>query len=236
MLNAAGDSGSDECAFNGDPSPVSPDVSAGDPSSQPFVTSVGGTAVLNDANRPTEQVWNDGNYGGSGGGGTSALWSAPSWQQAAIASVDPSVFAAAYGTGSGFGHATDQPCPQATSTDETVCRTVPDVTAEGDEYTGAPGVFDASFGGWIDFGGTSSSTPLWAAMLADVQASAGCQSSGPLGFISPKLYAVGANPQADAASFNDVTGATTTSTRSAAASCSRRPRATTSRPASVRPG
>jgi len=205
VLNAAGDSGSDECAFNGSPSPVSPDVSASDPSSQPFVTSVGGTAVIDDANRPTEQVWNDGNFGGSAGGGTSALWSAPSWQQSAIASVDPSVFAAAYGAGAGFGTGADQPCPQATVADDTVCRTVPDITAEADEYTGAPGIFDASFGGWVDFGGTSSSTPLWAAMLADVQASAGCQSSGPLGFISPKLYAVGANAHEDGASFNDVT-------------------------------
>ena len=205
VLNSAGDSGSDECAFNGSPAPVSPEVSAGDPSSQPFVTSVGGTAVLDDSNRPTEQVWNDGNYGGSGGGGTSALWSAPSWQQSAIASMDPGIFAAAYGSGSSFGDGADQPCPQATSTDDTVCRTVPDVTAEADEYTGAPGIFDASFGGWIDFGGTSSSTPLWAAMLADVQASVGCQSSGPLGFVSPKLYAVAANAAQDAASFNDVT-------------------------------
>jgi hypothetical protein len=205
VLNSAGDSGSDECAFNGSPTPVAPYVSAGDPASQPFVTSVGGTAVTDDSNRPTEQVWNDGNYGGSGGGGTSALWSAPSWQESAIASVDPSVFAAAFGTGSGFGDSYDQPCPQATSSDETVCRTVPDITAEADEYTGAPGIYDATYGGWVDFGGTSSSTPLWAAMLADVQASAACQSSGPLGFISPKLYAVGANAHEDAASFNDVT-------------------------------
>ncbi|HTW20931.1 MAG TPA: IPT/TIG domain-containing protein [Mycobacteriales bacterium] len=205
VLNAAGDSGSDECAPNGSPLPESPYVSAGDPSSQPFVTSVGGTAVIDDSNRPTEQVWNDGNYGGSGGGGTSALWSAPSWQQSAIASIDPSVFAAAYGSGASFGSGEDQPCPQATSTDDTVCRTVPDVTAEADEYTGAPGIYDHEFGGWVDFGGTSSSTPLWAAMLADVQASAGCQSSGPLGFISPKLYAIGANASEAAASFNDVT-------------------------------
>ncbi len=205
VLNSAGDSGSDECAPNGSPVPEAPYVSASDPSSQPFVTSVGGTAILDDTNRPVEQVWNDGNWGGSGGGGTSALWSAPSWQQSAIASIDPSVFSNAYGTGSSFGHSNDLPCPQATSSDNTVCRAVPDVTAEADEYTGAPGIYDASFGGWVDFGGTSSSTPLWAAMLADVQASAGCQSSGPLGFVSPKLYAVGANAQEDAASFNDVT-------------------------------
>jgi hypothetical protein len=205
VLNSAGDSGSDGCAFNGSPSPVAPFVSASDPSTQPFVTSVGGTTITDDTNRPKEQVWNDGNFGGAGGGGTSALWSAPSWQQGANSTIDPSVFAGALGTGSGFGHGFDQPCPQATSTDMTVCRTVPDVTAEADEFTGAVGIFDATFGGWVDFGGTSSSTPLWAAMLADVQASAGCQSSGPLGFISPKLYAIGANPAQDAASFNDVT-------------------------------
>jgi hypothetical protein len=205
VLNSSGDSGSDECAFNGDPSPAAPFVSAADPASQPFVTSVGGTAITDDSNRPTEQVWNDGNFGGAGGGGTSALWSAPSWQQAANATVAPSVFGEAFGTGAGFGHGLDQPCPQATSTDLTVCRTVPDVTAEADEFTGSVGIFDATFGGWVDFGGTSSSTPLWAAMLADVQASTGCQATGPLGFVSPKLYAIGANPAQDAAAFNDVT-------------------------------
>jgi Pro-kumamolisin, activation domain/IPT/TIG domain/Fibronectin type III domain len=205
VLNSSGDSGSDECAFNGDPSPAAPFVSAADPASQPFVTSVGGTAVTDDTNRPKEQVWNDGNFGGAGGGGTSALWSAPSWQQAANASVDPSVFAGAFGTGPNFGDGFDQPCPQASPTDMTACRTVPDVTAEADEFTGSVGIFDATFGGWVDFGGTSSSTPLWAAMLADVQASAGCQATGALGFISPKLYAIGANPAQDAASFNDVT-------------------------------
>jgi hypothetical protein len=205
VLDASGDSGSDECAFNGSTSPVAPFVSESDPSTQPFVTSVGGTAVTDDTNRPKEQVWNDGNFGGAGGGGTSALWSTPSWQQAADASVDPDVFAQAFGSGAGFGQGLDQPCPQATSTDQTPCRTVPDVSAEADEYTGSVGIFSHEFGGWVDFGGTSSSTPLWAAMLADVQASAACQSSGPLGFISPKLYAIGADPQQDAASFNDVT-------------------------------
>jgi hypothetical protein len=205
VLNSAGDSGSDECAFNGDPSPAAPFVSAADPASQPFVTSVGGTAITSDTNRPKEQVWNDGNFGGAGGGGTSALWSAPSWQQAANASINPNVFAEAFGSGAGFGDGFDQPCPQATSTDMTVCRTVPDVTAEADEFTGSVGIFDATFGGWVDFGGTSSSTPLWAAMLADVQASTGCQATGSLGFVSPKLYAIGANPAQDAASFNDVT-------------------------------
>jgi hypothetical protein len=115
------------------------------------------------------------------------------------------VFADAFGTGAGFGHALDQPCPQASATDESVCRTLPDVTAEADPNTGAPGIFDHAAGGWVDFGGTSSSTPLWAAMLADVAASAGCQASGPLGFVSPKLYAIAANPQQNTASFNDIT-------------------------------
>jgi hypothetical protein len=205
VLNSAGDSGSDECSPNGNPVPVAPFVSTLDGAGQPFVTSVGGTAITADTTRPKEQVWNDGNFGGSTGGGTSALWSAPSWQQAANASVSPTVFAEAFGTGAGFGHALDQPCPQASATDFSVCRTLPDVTAEADPDTGAPGIFDRAAGGWVDFGGTSSSTPLWAAMLADVQASAGCQASGPLGFVSPKLYAIAANRRQNTASFNDIT-------------------------------
>jgi hypothetical protein len=58
-------------------------------------------------------------------------------------------------------------------------------------------------------GGTSSSTPLWAAMLALVDASPQCKSQSAtqngVGFVLPDLYAVASDPAAYAASFNDVT-------------------------------
>ena len=82
------------------------------------------------------------------------------------------------------------------------CREVPDVSAQADEFTGAiTVVYDGS---WTGFGGTSSSTPLWAAMTAEMSASAACGTAG-AGFIDPELYAVASNPAQYAASFNDIT-------------------------------
>ena len=79
VLAAAGDAGSDACAFGAD-TPVAPFLSVTDPSSQPYVLSVGGTTIDDATQPPSEQVWNDGASGGSGGGGISALWPSPAWQ------------------------------------------------------------------------------------------------------------------------------------------------------------
>ncbi len=68
---------------------------------------------------------------------------------------------------------------------------------------------DSADGGWNTNGGTSSAAPLWAAMLADVNASSTCQNNPAtqdgVGFLSPLLYSVASNPTAYAASFNDIT-------------------------------
>ena len=92
----------------------------------------------------------------------------------------------------------------------TPCRLVPDVSAQADEFTGAITVYRSAFGGgWSTIGGTSSSTPIWAAMLALVNASATCAAHAAtrdgVGFVSPLLYAVASNPGDYAASFNDIT-------------------------------
>src|ERR1700689_3019435 len=94
----------------------------------------------------------------------------------------------------------------AGASSSTPCRTVPDVTADADEFTGAITIYSASFvssqtpDGWITVGGTSSSTPLWSAVLADVNASATCQenpaTASGVGFVSPLLYAVASEPAA----------------------------------------
>ena len=58
-------------------------------------------------------------------------------------------------------------------------------------------------------GGTSSAAPLWAGMLADINASATCATQSAtangVGFASPLLYAVASVPSQYAASFNDIT-------------------------------
>ena len=58
-------------------------LSVDDPSSQPFVTSVGGThlSVNSDGTYKAESSWNGGTIsGGAGGGGISQYWAKPTWQ------------------------------------------------------------------------------------------------------------------------------------------------------------
>ena len=204
-FSAAGDDGSDDCAGQA-ASPVSPLLSVDDPGSQPFVTSVGGTTIDNATQPPVERVWNDGASWGAGGGGISDTWTEPAWQAAStVPGLDnPSVvnkanaYATAHKLGGGKFCLTDSAAGVAGAA---ACREVPDVSAQADEFTGAITVY---FGGsWTTFGGTSSSTPLWAAMTADISASGTCGAGG-AGFINPELYALASNPAAYAASFNDI--------------------------------
>jgi hypothetical protein len=198
VLSASGDAGADSCAYFA-ASPVQPHLSVSDPTSQPFVTGVGGTTISSASVPPTERVWNDGNVGGGSGGGVSAVWGAPSWQSA-VANTDRSAVARAVSDGL-------TQCAEAG--DGGLCRQVPDVSAVADEYTGGITMYASPFDGWTTIGGTSSASPLWAAMLADVNASAQCAGStqphGGVGFVSPALYAIAAVPSEYAASFHDVT-------------------------------
>jgi subtilase family serine protease len=168
-----------------------------DPPAQPWVTSVGGTSFFHynpDANpRPSypaagEVVWNvlnlcnagpgsDGLSGfdwcaetGAGGGGNSQYWGRPIYQ------LGPGV-SSPYTT---YGNGTTQ-C--ALARPGTPCRAVPDVSANADPYTGYAeyctgnantpystcGTFSQNEvpAGWFGIGGTSLSSPLWSAVIAD---------------------------------------------------------------------
>jgi hypothetical protein len=217
VFDASGDNGSDDCNTFETPTPVSGQnpLSIDDPSGQPYVVSVGGTTI-NDASgpRPQEQVWNDGATEGAAGGGISMSWAMPAWQRIAripgISLPGSGDYTNADSVESAFGYPPDF-CQSfvtgATST--TPCRLVPDVSAQADQFTGAITVFQAVFGGWTTVGGTSSSAPIWAAMLAVANASATCTSqpstTDGVGFASPLLYQVASKPAQYAASFNDVT-------------------------------
>jgi hypothetical protein len=202
VFNAAGDDGSDTCAEHAS-TPVPADLSVEDPASQPYVTSVGGTTVTRANEPPTEQVWNNGNSGGAGGGGLSEAWAQPPWQSGVVlpqtaatepCSNDPS------GTADNY-HVQGVP---TTLPSGTLCREAPDVSAVADPQTGITIVYA---GQWFIIGGTSSSAPLWAAMLAEVNGTMACKSLPGglgLGFATPLLYEAGASPgYADA--FSDVT-------------------------------
>jgi Pro-kumamolisin, activation domain/IPT/TIG domain len=193
-------------------------VSVEDPGSQPYAVGVGGTTITDAATVPAqEQVWNDGAEWGGGGGGISQSWAMPSWQRdSTVPGIDlpgsadytqANKVEQQYGYPKNFCEST---APAGQSGE--ACRLEPDVSAQGDEFTGAVTVYSGSFtsfapDGWTTFGGTSSATPIWAALFADVNASASCQASAPsgVGFAAPLLYEIASNPAEYAASFNDIT-------------------------------
>jgi subtilase family serine protease len=152
-------------------------LTVGDPSSQPYITSVGGTDLNALGNppalAPSETAWT------SSGGGVSSVWPMPSYQSG------PGVINS-YSTGSLCGAPKGQDC-----------REVPDVSADaGIGYSMYVG------GSWGNWGGTSLSSPTWAAMTALINdSSSSCQTS-PVGFLNPSLYALAQSAPAD---FNDVT-------------------------------
>jgi hypothetical protein len=137
MFAASGDSGSEACFISSNAADTSLAVS--DPSSQPYVTGVGGVTLTSSGSGYSQTTWNncqgqafascaDGAIGGAGGGGVSADWAKPSWQ-----------------TVSGSG------------------REVPDVSASADPDDGDA---IAWAGGWEPIAGTSAAAPLWAAATA----------------------------------------------------------------------
>jgi subtilase family serine protease len=220
VFAAAGDTGDDSCNEFRPPAPAPGQnpLSVLDPASQPYVVGVGGTTIDDATQPPAEHEWNDGANWGAGGGGISQSWTMPSWQQDATVPgiVGPSSadytqankVEAAFGYKTGFCQGTVAGATAATS-----CRLLPDVSAQADEFTGAITIFSTEFGGpydgWITIGGTSSATPIWAALLALVNASPTCTANPTtadgVGFVSPLLYEVASNPTTYAASFNDIT-------------------------------
>ena len=77
---------------------------------------------------------------------------------------------------------------------------MPDVSAEADPTTGYVVEWR---GEWQAIGGTSGAAPLWAALLALVNADSACAGS-PIGFATPAMYDI-AGGSGYAGAFNDVT-------------------------------
>ena len=172
VVAASGDSGASDC-YSASPPNGRTQLAVDDPSDQPDVTGVGGTTLTQaSANAPSETTWNSGRN--AGGGGNSSDFVAPAWQQVARARSADTVFTC--------GTAANQQC-----------REVPDVSASADPDRGDVIYFG---GGWGLIGGTSASSPLWAAVVADTNQ--GCAATA--GLLGPAMYSAGA-----AAAFNDVT-------------------------------
>ncbi len=140
VLAASGDNGSGDGVNDGA-------AHVDFPASSPHITACGGTR-LTAANGKiaAEQVWNEGQSGGAGGGGVSAAFDLPAWQRGL--KVTP-----AKGT----------PKPLAK-------RGVPDIAADADPQTGYQIRVD---GQSAVFGGTSAVAPLWAGLVAIANANSG---------------------------------------------------------------
>lgn len=155
-------------------------LSVDDPSSQPFVTGVGGTTLLlTTANTyHSESAW--GGAGSGGGGGVSHVWSIPTWQ----ASVSTSA-----------------------NGESTTKRMVPDVSLDANPDTGYP-VYLAASGGWELVGGTSCAAPIWAAFLALVNQQRVANGYARIGQANPAIYQAAESAQYPVA-FHDVNDGTT---------------------------
>jgi kumamolisin len=128
------------------------------PASSPHVLACGGTSlsVSGDA-IASETVWNDGQQGGSTGGGVSTFFGRPTWQTALK-------LTAASG-----------------ATTPLAKRGVPDVSGDADPQSGYVVRVDGSD---TVIGGTSAVAPLWAGLLARLNAAKG----SPVGFVNATLY------------------------------------------------
>ncbi|GGF33972.1 kumamolisin [Aliidongia dinghuensis] len=138
---AAGDGGSSDGATDGL-------AHADFPASSPNVLGCGGThvtAATDGTAIASETVWNDGAQGGAGGGGISALFPVPAYQQ--DLALPPSANA---GAGPGRG--------------------VPDVAGNADPQSGYQVLVD---GQATVIGGTSAVAPLWAGLIARLNGTLG---------------------------------------------------------------
>ena len=141
------------------------------PASDPWVLSVGGTTIGNIVGSSfDEYVWNDtffGGIAGATGGGVSDLFPRPYYQ------VDAGV--------------------PLSLNDGHTGRGVPDVAANASPNSGYPIIVG---GGPFVGNGTSASAPLWAGLIAVVNAALDQN----VGFVNPVLYALGTS------AFRDIVG------------------------------
>lgn len=163
--NASGDLAGLECkgGTDWDSVPGPDDIGLDSVSSIPEMTSVGGTTLSTD-DRGTwlaEQTWFDVPLSQGTGGGLSALFDLPPWQQAAAAQVAPER--------------------------RTGKRMTPDISAVADPFTGVKIVLN---GDVVIGGGTSQSAPIWAGLTAIMDQYLLANGGTLIGEINPLLYRI----------------------------------------------
>ena len=129
------------------------------PASSPHVLACGGTSLQASGSTVADEVvWNDGAQGGSSGGGVSSVFALPAWQDGL------------------------QVTRTSGGASPLTMRGVPDVCGDADPETG----YDVRIDGTNTvIGGTSAVAPLWAGLIARINATRG----SPVGFVNPQLYA-----------------------------------------------
>jgi kumamolisin len=128
------------------------------PASSPYALGCGGTSLqVANGKISAEVVWNDGAGGGATGGGVSSFFPLPAWQAGLVET-------------------------SGTTSTALPMRGVPDVSGDADPDTGYDVLVDGS---GVVIGGTSAVAPLWAGLLARINAIAGTAA----GYINPQLYA-----------------------------------------------
>jgi subtilase family serine protease len=168
------------------------------PASDPLVTGVGGTYLCTDPNT------------GFGVDNVSPPAQCQGQPNREVGWVD---------SGGGFSHVFPRPSfqdvlPAGSTAIPSGERGVPDISSQASSRTGVlvyitnPGYTGITCpdgnlcsAGWYVVGGTSASSPQWAAMVAI----AGQINGGRLGYINPALYKIGSDPARYAADFYDVT-------------------------------
>jgi kumamolisin len=169
-LKAAAMMGVTVCAASGD-SGASEGLPSGHhvdfPASSPYVLACGGTRLQAAGGAiERETVWNDGPQGGATGGGVSSVFGLPAWQRSLMVSTPQGQTALAR-------------------------RGVPDVAGNADPATGYRVLVD---GTPQVVGGTSAVAPLWAALIARINAAR----QQPMGYVNARFYA-------QPAAFHDIT-------------------------------
>jgi uncharacterized repeat protein (TIGR01451 family) len=148
------------------------------PSSNPFITQVGGTTLTMNgigASYGSETVWNWGNRFGIDGagssGGISSFYSIPTWQ-------------------TNINMALRQGSQTA--------RNIPDVAMIADDVLVISGGIQL-----LGVGGTSVAAPLWGAFTALANQQGVLNARPSIGFINPALYSIANSPSSYASCFND---------------------------------
>ena len=166
-FNASGDLAGFECkgGDDWDSVPGQADVGLDSVASIPEMTNVGGTTLSTDANGKwlSEQAWFDVPLSQGTGGGVSALYDMPFWQQLVSNDVAPERHGGR--------------------------RMTPDIAAVADPFTGVRIVLN---GEPAVGGGTSQSAPIWAALTAVMNQYLIEHEGRPIGNLNPLLYRVAA--------------------------------------------